>query len=596
VSEDPAATAEAEPAPRASRWTRGSAGISRHPLRALVLVLLVAWALYVVAVVGLAVRDLQEGRRIATGVAHRGAPALADGRSSADLRTARARFQRARDLLHSPVLTPARGFPVLGRQLRTGTALASAAARASAVGIDAVDQGRRILALPHQDGPQRVAQLRALSSLAERTQARLTPFGFGPGGNLLPPVAHARTKLVNEVTGLRNGLRKAAAGGQAVADLLAGPKRYLVFAANNAEMRAGSGMFLSVGELVTQDGTLHLDGMSTVTEVPQPQNVPLEGDMAARWGWLHPEVEWRNLMLSPRFDASAELATRMWSAIGRGPVDGVLALDPVTLRAILDATGPVPVAGLTVSADNVVDELLHAQYLRFPSDAQLSERRSDLSAIATAAVEALQTRTWSAAHLAEGIGGAVRGRHVLLWSASPQEERAWETAGVAGTLKPNSLLLSVVSRGGNKLDQYLGITSGLSLRRVGNRTEGAVRVTLRNSAPPGEPSIIDGPYVGIGINEGEYLGILTVNLPADAMQARIDGVPQLAVAGPDGATIVVGTQFRLPQAQSQTFVVRFDVPASSGAMQLEPSARVPTVQWRAPGHHWSDGIAHEVSW
>jgi hypothetical protein len=286
----------------------------------------------------------------------------------------------------------------------------------------------------------------------------------------------------------------------------------------------------------------------------------------------------------------------MWSAIGRGPVDGVLALDPVTLQAILAATGPVQVGPLTVSSDNVVDELLHDQYLRFPSDAQLSERRSDLSAIATAAVDALQSRTWSAARLAEGMGGAVRGRHILVWSANPNDERAWETAGVAGTLKSNSALLSVLSRGGNKLDQYLDVTSDLSLHPVGNHTQGAVRVTLRNTAPPGEPTLIDGPYPGIGVNEGEYLGILALNLPADAQQARIDGVSQLAVAGPDGPTVVVGTQFRLPRGQSQTYVVRFDIPGPHGAIELEPSARVPRVRWQAPAHRWSDGIAHLVSW
>jgi len=565
-------------------------------VRTVLLVLVGAWVLFVLVMVGLAARDLQKGRSIATAVAHRGAPALAEGRSSAGLRAARARFQHARDRLHSAALTPVRVVPLLGRQLRAATAVSSAAARAATVGVGAVDDGRRILAMPHADGPQRVAQMRALASLAARADARLAPLTFGPRGGLLPPVAHAQAKLVAQVAGIRAGLRKGAAGAGAVADLLAGPRRYLVFAANNAEMRAGSGMFLSVGELVTQDGTLHLNGMSTVTEVPQPQNVPLEGDMAARWGWLRPEVEWRNLMLSPRFDASAELATRMWSAIGRGPVDGVLALDPVTLRAILGATGPVQVGSLTVSAGNVVDELLHAQYLRFPSDAQVSERRSDLSATATAAVEALQTRTWSATQLAQGIGGAVRGRHIVVWSARPADEQAWETAGVAGTLKPNSLLLSVVSRGGNKLDQYLGVTSDLSVRRAGNRTEGAVRVTVRNSAPPGEPSVIDGPYSGIGLDEGDYLGVLAVNLPADAEQARIDGVPQLAVAGPDGPTVVVGTQFRLPRGQAQTFVIRFDIPGRHGAIRLEPSARVPTVQWQVPGHHWSDGIAHLVSW
>ena len=75
-------------------------------------------------------------------------------------------------------------------------------------------------------------------------------------------------------------------------------------------------------------------------------------------------------MLSPRFDASAPLATQMWAAVERGSVDGVIALDPIALQAILAATGPIQVGTLTVNADNVIGELLHGQYLRYPDYAQ----------------------------------------------------------------------------------------------------------------------------------------------------------------------------------------------------------------------------------
>ena len=73
--------------------------------------------------------------------------------------------------------------------------------------------------------------------------------------------------------------------------------------------------------------------------------VPLDADLRDRWGWLNPNQEWRNLGVSPRFDATAELASRMWTSLGGAPVDGVLALDPIALQAIMKATGPVDVAG-----------------------------------------------------------------------------------------------------------------------------------------------------------------------------------------------------------------------------------------------------------
>src|SRR5439155_12845771 len=135
----------------------------------------------------------------------------------------------------------------------------------------------------------------------------------------------------------------------AVAGLLGGPHRYLVFAANNSEMRAGSGMFLSVGVMTTSNGTIELSDMEPTGDLPVPPGkVPISGDLAARWGWIKPTEDFRNLMVSPRFDLMAPLAAQMWQAVGRPPVDGVLALDPIMLRAMLAATGPVDVNGLHI--------------------------------------------------------------------------------------------------------------------------------------------------------------------------------------------------------------------------------------------------------
>ena len=44
-----------------------------------------------------------------------------------------------------------------------------------------------------------------------------------------------------------------------VATILQGPQTYLVLAANNAEMRAGSGAFLDVGVATTSDGSVDLE-------------------------------------------------------------------------------------------------------------------------------------------------------------------------------------------------------------------------------------------------------------------------------------------------------------------------------------------------
>jgi len=522
--------------------------------------------------------------------------AVAEGRALGQLTAARRQFQHAHTELSSPVLAPVGVLPYFGRQLNSVRTLASAAADVAGVGVDSVGEARKTLALPHGTGPQRIAQLRALAVLAADTEKRLAPVKFGPSHNLVGPVAHGHDEIVNDVIDVRAGLKRAAAGATAAADLLGGPRNYLVFAANNAEMRAGSGMFLSVGSLVTGGGDLHMAGTSAVTDVPVPPGVPItDADYNARWGWLNPQTEWRNLMLSPRLDASGTLASAMWSAAGRAPVDGVVVLDPVALRAILQATGPVTANGRSVDADNVIPELLHDQYVRF-NDPDPRQRHEELSVIATEAVDALQSGAWSPSRLASGLADAGRGRHVLAWSTRPEEEAAWTAAGIGGSLRPDSLAVSVLNRGANKLDQYLHVKTNLRFERSGGHTTGVLRVTVSNTSPSGDPQYIAGPNPGVGgLKEGEYLGIVAVNLPGPASNGRIDGVNQLVVAGADGPTRVVGTFVQLARGEQKTVVVRFELPVAHGALHVEPAARVPAMEWSAEDQHWTDSGARMVS-
>jgi hypothetical protein len=361
-------------------------------------------------------------------------------------------------------------------------------------------------------------------------------------------------------------------------------------------MRAGSGMFLSVGELVTGPEGIELGEMRSVTEVAVPPGaVPLEGDLAERWGWLAPNQEWRNLMTSPRFDVAAPLAARMWQAAGNQPVDGVLVLDPIALSGLLTATGPVTVDGRDIGPDDVVDDLLHDQYVGVPPEG-LDQRREQLGRIAEAAVEDLDAGDWSAPHLADGLAAAAAGRHLLLWSAATAEQAGWQALGVDGSIGPDSLSIAVLNRAGNKLDPFLAVSADLDFRAAGPDTDVTMRIELHNDAPEGEPSYVAGPVPGSGAGEGVYLGILSVTLPGGAREARFDGVGQLAVAGTDGPTRVVGFQLQLARGERRTVVARFRLPRSSGVVRVEPSARVPAILWTSAGMTWSDFSTRVLTW
>ncbi len=200
-------------------------------------------------------------------------------------------------------------------------------------------------------------------------------------------------------------------------------------------------MFLSVGELETEDDRLRLHDMRSVTSVTVPAGaVPLEGDLRDRWGWLAPNEEWRNLMLSPRFDVQAPLAARMWESAGGSPVDGVLVLDPFALQGLLRATGPVEVDGRRFSADSVVQELLHDQYLRFTVD-EREERREQLGRIGRATFDLLDAGRWSVRDLARGILPVVRGATSSrgpLTPASSRSGRPPESTAPSGRIRCSS--------------------------------------------------------------------------------------------------------------------------------------------------------------
>ena len=263
---------------------------------------------------------MDEGRDIAESARAK----IADGRLRdelpvGELRRARDAFEKAHDRARNPLLAPARILPIVGRQVRAVTSMSGAAASITDVGADAATEVNALLNEERGSGPGRVELLRKLADIAERSNDRIADVNIGSGNALVSPIADAWSELATELGDLRAALHDGAAGARGAADLFAGPRRYLVFAANNAEMRAGSGMWLSVGILQTDNGAIDLQSMQSVGNVPVPPGaVPIEGDLAARWGWLSPQQEWRNLMASPRFDASAELATRMWAAAGGG--------------------------------------------------------------------------------------------------------------------------------------------------------------------------------------------------------------------------------------------------------------------------------------
>lgn len=211
-------------------------------------------------------------------------------------------------------------------------------------------------------------------------------------------------------------------------------------------------------------------------------------------------------------------------------------------------------------------------------------------------MRAFDSREWKADRLGRELAAAARGRHLLAWSSRPAEQEGWLAAGIDGSLQENSVMVAVLNRGGNKLDRFLEVKADLSVQRVETHSEATLRLTVRNETPVGVPQYVAGPDPESGVGEGVYKGLVAINLPAAAQEARIEGENNLAVAGADGPSRVIAAPMQLARGEERTVVVRFGLPYVGGLLRVEATARVPGVAWTGGGKEWHDGSAHTFAW
>jgi hypothetical protein len=513
------------------------------------------------------------------------------------LEGARAQFDAASSDLSSPLFGPITIVPVIGRQLRSVRALSSVAGTVSGVGSSFITQVHGVLHQPHGAGPDRVSSLQELSAVSRSAGRQLAHVDTGPSQALVAPLASKHDEFISQLDEARSRLANAADVSAAVAAILQGPQTYLVLASNNAEMRAGSGAFLDVGTATTSDGSVHMGSFEPSGEHTLPVGaVPVTGDLERNWGWLNPSLDLRNLGLTPQFDVTAPLAARMWTTLTGQPVDGVIALDVAGLQKLLEATGPVMADGQTISADNVEQFLLHDQYAGLTDNAaDANDRQDALGALSRAVLDQLQGQTIDITSLAKAMSGAVAGRHLMIWSSNPADQAAWVASGASGSLTENSVSVSLINLGGNKLDQFVPVQVTVSTAPSGPDT--AVRMTARvvNNTPPGESQFIAGPFPGVPVAYGGYRGLVAVNLPAAASNFTMTGAGPLAVRGAEGPTVLLAAPITVAAGATSTVDVRFVMPGSHGSMTVVPSARIPPEQWTFNGSAVPDA-ATTVRW
>jgi hypothetical protein len=531
--------------------------------------------------------------------------ALIRGKDLPQLRRAETEFRQASDAADSGFVSPFTVLPWVGRQVRSVRALTSGASTVVRVGVHAMDSSRQELKATAKSGPERIALVQHLGAIGAQASGDLAGVSLGPGDALLGPLARARDKFATQLHKAQQAMRDVADASSGIAAMAKGPSHYLLLAANNGEMRSGSGMLLSAGVLTVQDGKFSLGDMVSVTDLQLPPGaVPVTGDYQRLWGWLDPTQEWRYLAMSPQFDVTGALAAQMWKAKTGQDVDGVVALDALALKALIKVSGPVEVDGTRVDEHNVVKQILLEQYI--DAAKQLGPgvddrpankvRRERNGVIAKAIVDKLDQVDWHVADLVDDLRSAARGRHVLFWSGRPAQQRGWKAAGVAGVLPSDGFMVSFDNRSGNKVDQFIAVKTDVTHHRVKGGSEVVAKISAANLTPDGLPTYVQGPFRTPEFQAGEYKGIVAVSIPKWASDVHLDGVARIVALGPDETARVIAGDMDLLRGQTGTYTVRFRVPAGYEHLQVVPSARYPSIGYVAGSQHWDDDGPHLLGW
>lgn len=316
---------------------------------------------------------------------------------------------------------------------------------------------------------------------------------------LVAPVAHRLGSLDTEIDRALPAAQLATQAVAVVPDLLGahGPRHYFVAFETPAEQRGLGGFIGAWGEILADNGHLKLVRSGPGSELFRKKNDPprtLTGpaEYLARWGSFNPQDSPSDATFSPDFPAVAQVLAQLYPQSGGTHVDGVLAIDPYALAALLKFTGPIRVEGLneTLTSENVADFLVRKQYVEFP--ANQGERHDYLQDALQVAFDHLTSGSLpSPRAIADTLSPVARQDRLLFWSSQPAEEALARRLNIDGAMpRPDGgdlLAITTQNEAQNKIDSYLHRT--VDYRAQFDPATGTVHatatVTLTNDAPAG---------------------------------------------------------------------------------------------------------------
>jgi hypothetical protein len=448
------------------------------------------------------------------------------------------------------------------------------------------------------------AVLRRSQDALARAQRRLD---HARSNLLLPPLAHRLDRVRVQVSSAERSADRAANAAHEAQGLLGakGLRRYFLAMQTPSESRGSGGFMGSWAEITADGGRLHMTRLGRSDDLNRvgsgTRRLIAPPDYVARYSRFEPQALWQNVNVSPDFPSVAQVIEGLYPQSGGSPVDGVIAVDPDGLGALLQLTGPITVTGWPdpINAANAHQVLLYDQYARIAND---DVRTSFLSAAAQNTWQRLTSATLPGVEaVVRTLGPAVAGKHILLSSTHASEQQLFHSMAADGALaasRGDFLGLITQNAGADKIDWFLrrAIDYQVHLNPATGSLQASVGITLRNQAPAsGLPVELLRDPTNPKATPGENVLYLSVYTPWSLQGAKMDGEPLLMESEIERGLHVYSTYVRIPSMSSATLTLDLSGNAPRGDYRLG-LFRQPTVapddvtttinfpsQWTVPG-------------
>lgn len=372
------------------------------------------------------------------------------------------------------------------------------------------------------------------------------------------------------------------------------PHDYMVLFQNNAEWRSLGGNPGAIARLHAEDGRIGLTAQESSGDYPKyPEPVlPLGDEITAIYGDL-PGLYIQNITQVPDFTVTGALAQAMWAQEHDDEIDGVIAIDPVALSYLLEATGPVELeSGDTLTSENAVDLLLNDIYLRYEDPKMQDAYFADAAA---AVFEALSSGDIDSAKLLSALSRAGTEDRLLLWSAIEAEQELLAETTLAGELPvtdddASRFGVFVNDSTASKMDYYLDTDTSVTwdsceLDPSGTATGTAtLTVTITNNAPADAATLPDyitgGGKRGVPPGTAETLGYIYLPEGFELLDSSLSTGDTFAGGDHEGRRVLSYSVETAPgESATATVTVRAAQPASARLLvQQTPTLEPPAVE------------------